>query len=105
VNALFARVAAYNLSALAFLRPPPLFLVTSLSLLVIHAVGLAIVAQLMRAPLWIVGVVILGLVVAQFIPGVREIVSPALLAPFWFVYALVVLRFVWLRVVGGEIEG
>lgn len=101
----FSRLLSYNLSALALTRPPSLNLSISLSLLFTHALGLAFLAQLTRAPLWIVGVVFAIFVLAQFFVRAREIISPALFAPFFIVYIFVALRVVWLRVFGGEIEG
>lgn len=102
---MLARLASYNLSALALLRPRALPLSASLTLLVLHTFGLVLVAQLMRAPLWIVIAAALIVAVAQAAPRARPIISPAILAPFWIVYAFVLLRFLWLRVWHGEIEG
>lgn len=42
---------------------------------------------------------------AQWIPRARDILTPALFAPFLLLYLAVALRFVWLRVFHGEIEG
>ncbi|MCC7162587.1 MAG: glycosyltransferase family 39 protein [Anaerolineae bacterium] len=100
-----ARLAGNQISALALKRVPPPALVSSLVLLILHASGLTLVAQLARVPFWVVVVAILVLVTAQFLPRVRAILSPGLLAPFWFVYLAVGLRFVWLRVLRGEIQG
>lgn len=106
MNASFpARLAGNQISALALEQVPPLALVSSLVLLVLHALGLVLVAQLARVPLWVVGAIMLVFVAAQFLPRVRKILTPGLLAPFWFVYLAVGLRFVWLRMLGGEIEG
>lgn len=102
---MLSRLISYNLSALALIRSPSLPLFFSLSLLILHAIGLALVAQLMRAPFWIVGAILSVFILTQFVSRVREIFSPALLAPFWIVYAFVALRFIWLRVLRGEIEG
>ena len=102
---MLSRLLSYNLSALALTRPPSLNLSVSLSLLLVHAFGLALVAQLTRVPLWIVAIVLAIFVLAQFFARLHEIISPALLAPFFFVYIFVTWRFVWLRVFGGEIEG
>ncbi len=102
---MFSRLLSYHLSALALVRPPSLPLSISLSLLLLHALGLVLLAQLAHAPLWIVGVVIALFVLAQFFSRGRELISPALLAPFFIVYIFIALRFVWLRALGGEIEG
>lgn len=99
-----ARLVSYNLSALAFKRPPAPFLPHSFLLLAPHALGMAVVAQLTRTPMWMVGVVLGVLVAAQFILHARDILSPALLAPFWFVYFAAAARFVYLRL-GGEVVG
>jgi len=101
----FSRLASYNLSALALSLSPSLPLPLSLFLFFTHALGLALTAQLMRAPLWIVGVVMCIFLFAQFIPRAREIFPPALLAPFWLVYFFVALRLIFLRVLNGNIEG
>lgn len=102
---LASRLAASQLSALALQRVSPLALVPSLVLLIPHAVGLALVAQLARVPLWIVVAVLLVFILAQFLPRIREILTPGLLAPFWFVYLAVGVRFLWLRAFQGEIQG
>lgn len=99
-----ARLVTYNFAALALKRPPTPFFPFSIYLLAPHALGLVLVAQLARVPMWIVGAVLGVMVAAQFIPRVRNFVSPALLAPFWFVYLGVVLRFLFLRL-GGEVAG
>lgn len=105
MNTLFSRVVSFHLSALALTRPPSLPLSLALTLLVVHTAALILVAQLARVPLWMVSALMLCFVIAQFVPHAREIVSPALLAPFLIVYVFVALRFVWLRVFGGAIEG
>lgn len=100
-----ARLAGNQISALALERVPPLAFLSSLILIGLHALGLALVAGLARVPLWVVGVVVLVFAAAQFFPRVRELATPGLLAPFWFVYLAVGLRYVWLRMLRGEIEG
>lgn len=105
VNIVFSRLLSYNLSALALGRPAALSLASSCALLAIHALGLGIVAQLLRAPLWLVGVAMALFVVAQFISRAREIFSPALLAPFWLLYAALLVRFAWIRIAGGVVPG
>lgn len=100
-----SRLASYNLAALALLRSSALPPSASLLLLLVHALALVLVAQLIRAPFWLFAVALGIFALAQAIPRAREIISPALLAPFWFVYLFVALRFLWLRVWGGEIEG
>lgn len=99
------RVVSYHLAALAFERPSSLSLVPSLFLLLIDALILALVAQLTGGPLWTVGVVTALFIAAQFIPRVREIISPAILAPIWLVLPFIALRFVWLRLLHQDIPG
>lgn len=102
---MFSRLLSYNLAALALVPAPSPPLSAALVLLAFHALGLTLVAQLMRAPLWLVGVVIGMMLVAQLLPRLRDIFSPSLLAPFCFVYLGAVVRFIWLRLLGGEIPG
>lgn len=101
----WSRLVAFNLTALEFSRPPPLARVETYLLLACHALGLLALAQLMRAPLWVPALVITFVLVSSFIPRWREIVSPALLAPFWLVYAAMVFRFVWIRFARGDVPG
>ncbi len=105
MNTLFSRVVSFHLSALALTRPPSLPLSLALTLLVVHTAALILVAQLARVPLWMVSALMLCFVIAQFVPHAREIFSPALLAPFFIAYFFAALRFVWLRVFDGAIEG
>lgn len=100
-----ARLASYNLVSLLLSRPPILARSESLMLLALHALGLLALAQLARVPLWIVPVVVSIFALGALLPRAREIVSPALLAPFWFVYAALALRFVWIRFLGGDVPG
>lgn len=102
---MFSRLLSYNLSALALTRPAALALADLGALLALHALGLGIVAQLMRAPWWLVGGAIALFAAAQFAPRVREIFSPALLAPFWLLYATIIVRFGWIRIAGGVVPG
>ncbi len=102
---MFSRLLSYHLSALSLVPPPLLNLSISLALLLVHALALALLTQLTRAPLWIVGVVMGLCILAQLFPRAREILSPALLAPFFIVYIFVALRFAWLRLLGEEIQG
>lgn len=104
-SSLAARLAVNQIYALALQRVPPLALAPSFVLLILHALGLVLVTQLAHAPLWWVGAVVLVLFIAQFLPRVRDILTPGLLAPFWFVYLAAGLRFVWVRLLGGEIGG
>lgn len=99
------RLAAYHLSALSFERLPARSFRFSFALLLVHALGLFLVAQLMRAPMWIVGVTLFIFIAAQLRVQTRALFSPALLAPFWFVYLFVALRFIWLRALHGDIGG
>lgn len=98
-------LVSYNLSALSLRRPVPLPLRVLLLQLALHGVGLMLVAQLARVPLWIAGAGVALLLLAQRLPRIRALLSPALLAPFWVVYLAVALRFVWLRFLAGEIPG
>jgi len=77
----------------------------ALGLGLVQAIALGIVAHLARAPLWLVGIGAVRVFAAQFMPRARAIFSPALLAPFWFVYAAIVARFVWLRLARGDVPG
>lgn len=101
----FSRLLSYNLVALEFSRPQKLSRLEIYILLACHAFGLFALAQVMRAPLWIPALVVTVLVISIFIPRWRESLSPALLAPFWFVYALLVARFVWVRFMRGDVPG
>lgn len=101
----FSRLLAYHLSALALSIPPPLARAIVLGLVLVHALALGIGAYLARAPLWLVGIGAVIFFAAQFSPRARAIFSPALLAPFWFVYAAIVARFVWLRLARGDVPG
>lgn len=102
---MLSRLISYNLDALALLHPPPLPPPTALFILLLHAFGLVLLAQVMGAPLWIAPAALGIFGLAQWIPRAREILSPAVLAPFGFVYLLVALRFLWLRVLRGELPG
>lgn len=102
---MFLSLLAYNLTALCFTRPQSLSRAGNLLLLACHAFGLLALAQLTRVPLWIVIVVVALFGIAAFSPRAREIISPTLLAPFWFVYVALVVRFVWVRFAGGEVSG
>ena len=101
----FARLVSYNLAALALTPLQFLSRSETAALLVCHALGLLALAQLTRVPLWIVVVVIAIFGIAAFLPRAREMLSPALLAPFWFVYAALVGRVIWLRLAQGEVPG
>ncbi len=102
---MFERLWNYNLAALELTRPPRLARAAAIVLLACHAVGLLALAQVMRAPLWIpaLGIVFFG--GAALLPRWRAVFAPALLAPFWFVYVGVALRFVWLRLARGDVPG
>lgn len=99
------RLVSYNLASLSLCRPPVLARSESLLLLALHAVGLLVLAQLARVPLWVVAGAVLILTLGSVLPRAREIVSPALLAPFWFVYAALAIRFAWIRLAGGDVPG
>jgi hypothetical protein len=101
----FVRLVAFNLTALEFSRPPPLARVETYLLLACHAFGMLALAQLMRAPLWIPALVITFFLMVSFVPRWRNMVSPALLAPFGFVYAAMAIRFVWIRLARGDVPG
>lgn len=101
----FARLVSYHLTALVLIRPLPLARFDTFLLLALHALGLLALTQLTRvSPLWILALLAL-FAAAQCLPRAREIVSPALLAPLGFVYAAIVMRFIFLRVARGEIPG
>lgn len=100
-----SRLVAYQLAALALKRPPALSRPLALVLVIVHTLGLALVAQVMHAPLLLVVGVVGVLFLGQFHPRTSGYLEPGILAPFWFVYALVAVRFVWLRVLGAEIPG
>ena len=101
----FARAFAYNLSALEFSRPQNISRIETLILLALHALGLTLLAQLARVSLLWVWLPLGVFVVAAFLPRARELISPALLAPFWFVYAAMGARLVWLRFARGDVPG
>ncbi|MBI4670972.1 MAG: glycosyltransferase family 39 protein [Chloroflexi bacterium] len=100
-----SHLVSYNLSALEFVRPQPLSRFETFFLLAVHALGLFALAQLTRvSPLWIL-LILAVFVAAQFLPHTRAIFTPALLAPFWFVYAAIALRFVFIRFARGDVPG
>jgi hypothetical protein len=101
----FSQLWAYHLAALQFARPPRLSRLETCSLLGVHALGLCALAQLTRVPLFWAALVVACLLVSAFVPRWREVFSPALLAPFWFVYAAIGLRYVWIRFARGDVPG
>lgn len=99
------RLVSYNLASLSLRRPPVLARSESLLLLALHAVGLVVLAELARVPLWVAVGAVSILALGSVLPRARGIVSPALLAPFWFVYAALAIRFGWIRLAGGDVPG
>jgi hypothetical protein len=101
----FSHLWAYQLAALQFTRPPKLARLETWSLLGLHALGLFALAQLTRVSLFWAALVVAFLLISAFVPRWRDVFAPALLAPFWFVYAAIGLRYMWIRLARGDVPG
>lgn len=102
---MLSHIVSYNLSALAFTRPPTLARIETCVLFALHTCGLAVLAQLARVSLAWILLIVAFFAAAYLVPRLRELVSPALLAPFWFVYVAIALRFFWIRFARGDVPG
>ncbi len=94
-----------HLSALALVRPSSRSCAAWLLLLAIHALGLFALVRLAQWSLLLVAATIGILLVAAFLPRVREILSPFVLAPFFFVYVALIFRYILIRLLHGDVPG
>src|SRR5581483_10951315 len=94
-----------NLSALALIRPSSLSFAACLLLLAIHALGLFSLVRLAQWSLLLVAAMIGIFLVAVFLPRVRAILSPLVLAPFFFVYLALIVRYIFIRLLHGDVPG
>lgn len=99
-----ANLVRANLLALALLDSP-LSGRGALALCACHLLGLALLLRLMQLPLVWALAVVAPFALAQFVPRVGRVLSPLVLAPFWFVYAALGLRYIWIRVAHGAVPG
>jgi hypothetical protein len=95
----------FHLAALALREPALLSTAETFLVLSAHVLGLGILAQVTRTPLFWALLVPGVLFAARFLPPVRRVLSPALLAPLFFVYLALAVRFLWLRVLQGQVPG
>ncbi len=74
--------------------------------LALHLAGLIAAAYLMRAPIWSAP---LALVLLSIVPAIllraRGTFAAQTLAPFFFLYAIIAARFIFIRVLGGDVPG
>lgn len=102
---MLSRLFAYSQAALALETPLPLRWFEYIALLALHALGLSALARVMAWPplLALIPPALLG--AALLVPRFPRPVSPALLTPCFFVYALIVIRYLFIRGLHGEVPG
>ncbi len=77
----------------------------ALVLLAAHLGGLAVLLRLMQLPLWWAVVPLLPFIFAQFSSRLRPVLSPLALAPLFLLYGALGVRYVWIRILGGDVPG
>jgi hypothetical protein len=94
-----SRLLRANLSALSLRPAERLDLSETLFLMALHTAGLTSLALFLHLPWVIVFMFLSGLVIPQFALRKCE-----LLAPFFFAYAVLLMRFVFVRMIQGTVD-
>lgn len=100
------RLVRAQLVALGFLRPEPLQPLEQIVLLFLHAIGLAAIARLLALPPILVILPIAAGAIFQFqraLPGL--VFSVTCFGPFAFVYAVIAIRFFYIRLLHQTVSG
>lgn len=72
----------------------------------LHLAGLSAAAYLLQIPIWFTPLALVLLSIAPLIlHHRRSVFALQTLAPFFFLYAIIAARFVYLRVLGGDVPG
>ncbi len=96
----FPRLFRANLAALTFCPPEDLLFSENLLLLALHGLGLLALAQYFHLPWTLVVALLPALVLFAFV-----IRRTLVLAPFFFLYALLLVRYAFIRIGHGTVEG
>lgn len=71
----------------------------------VHLLGLAATAYLMGTSVWLAPLGLAGLLLLSVCYRARGILALPTLAPLFFLYAIIAARFVYIRVLGGNVPG